>query len=150
MATDPMAGLSIQYAGNGYGATDQSENRLNVQPASPPSESSTSSTSSASSIANFARLSMLVIDAGTEAIARKVIEKLPDSLTLDEALGIKYGQMCSLVNDRVINQAQFEVLYPPSGLPVDENEIDLTLWAVLSRNITAKAKKMKWVEDPQY
>ena len=135
---DAMAGLSIQF--EGYGSTNQ---RLTLVQSTSPAPL----TSSAS--ANYARLGMLVIDAGTEATARKVNENLPDSQTVDDALGMEHGHMQWLVSKRIITQPQFEILYPPSSLPVNEDEIDLTLWVILLRNITSKAKKNKWVVDPQ-
>ena len=80
--------------------------------------------------ANFARITMLVFDVGTDITAQAVLEHLPLTETLDQALEAKRGRIESLFQ-RVINQAQMQVLYPPSGDPVDVRDIDLTLWVVL-------------------
>ena len=131
-------GLSVQI--EGYGAVDESCPL--IQPPSAPVVTS-------SATANYARLSMLLIDAGTEAIANKVKENLPGSQTLEEALKAKKERMRGLSNRGNIKQIQYDVLYPSEDRPFKEEKIDLTLWVVLLHNITADAKKMKWSTNPK-
>ena len=139
MAGEQKPDVTIQCATN-YGYQSDVPSPVQREASQPPRCTTSSSV-------NYARLSMLVIDAGTEATATTVKKLLPDSHNLDTALSLNYGKLDRLLRDKVINQRQMDVLFPPSGLPVDENKLDLTLWVVILRNITKT--KMKWVEDPQ-
>ena len=135
---DQIAGLSIEN--EGYGAMDETSPLIQL-----PSEPVLTSAATA----NYARLSMLVIDAGTEAAARRVKENLPEMQTLKQALKEKKEEMKGFLASGKLKPIQYKLLYPPGNLPVNEEAIDLTLWIFLMYNITANARKMKWSTNPR-
>ena len=85
--------------------------------------------------ANFARLSHLLIDKGGEGLRRVLLAKIWPS-TLVAVLNAKKLVLQNLKKKRVINDQQWDLLYPTSGTPDFEN-FDITLLTVLIRNIVA-------------
>lgn len=104
-----------------------------------------------SASANYARVSMLVIDEGTQVAAQAVLENLPSHQTLEEALKAKSHQIQSLMARNIINMTPGGILYPETGQTINRDGIDLTLWVILLRHVTTNAKSInkKWTEDPQ-
>ncbi|XP_028417480.1 uncharacterized protein LOC114541874 isoform X1 [Dendronephthya gigantea] len=83
--------------------------------------------------ANFTRLSRLLVDKGTEAL-RNTFDSIHPPVNLP---GILAANKISLqrIKPRVINNPQWDLLFPPSGNPPDSKTFDVTLLTVLFRNI---------------
>ena len=81
--------------------------------------------------ANFTRLSRLLVDKGTEAL-RNTFDGIHAPASLPAVLN---AYKTCLIKLKVINNSQWNLLYPPSGNPPDSKTFDLTLLAVLFRNI---------------
>ncbi|CAB4039360.1 Hypothetical predicted protein, partial [Paramuricea clavata] len=89
--------------------------------------------------ANFARLSRLLVDKGTEALRSTLDAKHPPA-NLPAALNANKTSLLTLKvpvkrKPRVINDTQWDLLFPPSGNPPDSKLFDVTLLTVLLRNI---------------
>ena len=98
--------------------------------------------------ANFTRLSRLLVDKGTEAL-RNTFDGIHSPSNLSAVLSA--NKTCLLkVKPRVINNSQWDLLYPPSGNPPDSKTFDVTLLAVLFRNICPplSAPKTGWNAMP--
>ena len=98
--------------------------------------------------ANFTRLSRLLVDKGTEAL-RNTFDGIHSPTNLSAVLSA--NKTCFLkLKPRVINNCQWDLLYPPSGNPPDSKTFDVTLLAVLFRNIcpTLTAPKTGWNAMP--
>ncbi len=82
---------------------------------------------------NFTRLSRLLVDKGTEAL-RVTFDAIHPPANLPAVLN---GNRTSLLRlkPRVINDAQWDLLFPPFGNPPDSKTFDVTLLTVLFRNI---------------
>ena len=83
--------------------------------------------------ANFTRLSRLLIEKGTEALRITVDASLPPP-NLSAVLNANRTSLLKL-KPRVINSSQWDLLFPPSGVPPDSRNFDVTLLTVLLRNI---------------
>ena len=83
--------------------------------------------------ANFTRLSRLLVDKGTEAL-RKTFDGIHRPASLPAVLNANKTSLLRL-KPRVINNSQWNLLYPPSGNPPDVKTFDVTLLTVLFRNI---------------
>ena len=83
--------------------------------------------------ANFTRLSRLLVDKGTEAL-RKTFDGIHRPASLPAVLNANKTSLLRL-KPRVINNSQWNLLYPPSGDPPDVKTFDVTLLTVLFRNI---------------
>ncbi|XP_028417987.1 LOW QUALITY PROTEIN: uncharacterized protein LOC114542711 [Dendronephthya gigantea] len=81
--------------------------------------------------ANFTRLSRLLVDKGTEAL-RSTFDTIHPPVSLP---GVLAANKTSLQKTRVINNSQWDLLFPPSGNPPDSKTFDVTLLTVLFRNI---------------
>ena len=82
---------------------------------------------------NFTRLSRLLVDKGTEAL-RNTFDGIHPPASLPAVLNA--NKTCLLrLKPRVINNSQWNLLYPPSGDPPDSKTFDVTLLALLFRNI---------------
>ena len=89
--------------------------------------------------ANFTRLSRLLVDKGTEAL-RKTFDGIHRPASLPAVLNANKTSLLRL-KPRVINNSQWNLLYPPSGDPPDVKTFDVTLLTVLFRNICRFPKK---------
>ena len=83
--------------------------------------------------ANFTRLSRLLVDKGTEAL-RNTFDGIHRPASLPAVLNANKTSLLRL-KPRVINNSQWNLLYPPSGDPPDVKTFDVTLLTVLFRNI---------------
>ena len=83
--------------------------------------------------ANFTRLSRLLVDKGTEALRTTFdANRTPGNLTA--VLNANKLFLLTL-KPRIINNIQWDLLFPPSGNPPDSKNFDVTLLIVLLRNI---------------
>ena len=82
---------------------------------------------------NFTRLSRLLVDKGTEAL-RNTLESIHPAANLPTVLNA-YKTTLLKLKFRIINDSQWDLLFPPSGNPPDSKTFDVTLLAVLVRNI---------------
>ncbi|XP_028402096.1 uncharacterized protein LOC114525086 [Dendronephthya gigantea] len=83
--------------------------------------------------ANFTRLSRLLVDKGTEAL-RNTFDTIHPPVSLPGVLAANKTSLQKL-KPRVINNSQWDLLFPPSGNPPDSKTFDVTLLTVLLRNI---------------
>ena len=83
--------------------------------------------------ANFTRLSKLLVDKGTEAL-RNTLNAIHPAANLAAALNANKATLLRL-KPRVINDLQWDLLFPPSGNPPDSKAFDVSLLTVLLRNI---------------
>ncbi len=88
--------------------------------------------------ANFTRLSRLLVDKGTEAL-RNTFDGIHPPSNLPAVLTANRISLLKL-KPRVINDSQWDLLYPPSGNPPDSKTFDVTLLTVLFRNICGLPK----------
>jgi hypothetical protein len=88
--------------------------------------------------ANFTRLSRLLIDKGTEAL-RNTFDAIHASVNLPAVLNANRKSLLRL-KFRVINNSQWDLLFPPSGNPPDSKTFDVTLLTILFRNICGLPK----------
>ena len=89
--------------------------------------------------ANFTRLSRLLVDKGTEAL-RNTLDAIHPPANLPAALNANKTYLLKLKapvkrKPRVINDTQWDLLFPSSGNPPDSKIFDVTLLTVLLRNI---------------
>ena len=82
---------------------------------------------------NFTRLSRLLVDKGTEAL-RNTFDGVHPPANLQTVLN---GAQKSLLRlkFKVINDSQWNLLFPPPGNPPDSKTFDITLLTILLRNI---------------
>jgi WD40 repeat protein len=83
--------------------------------------------------ANFTRLSKLLVDKGTEAL-RNAFDTVHPPANLQAVLAANKTSLLKL-KPRVINNPQWDLLFPPFGNPPDSKTFDVTLLTVLFRNI---------------
>ena len=88
--------------------------------------------------ANFTRLSRLLVDKGTEAL-RNTLDGIHSPANLSAVLSANKTSLLKL-KPRVINDSQWDLLYPPSGDPPDSKTFDVTLLTILFRNICGLPK----------
>ena len=82
--------------------------------------------------ANFTRISRLLIDKGTEALRNTLDAVHPANLPA--VLNANRTTLLKL-KPQVINDNQWDLLFPPSGNPPDSKTFDVTLLTVLLRNL---------------
>ncbi|XP_068681586.1 uncharacterized protein [Montipora foliosa] len=83
---------------------------------------------------NGAKLSRLLIDGGT-TVLRNTFDKYHPPASLAADLNANYLTLDNLLRKRVICQAQWEQLFPPSGAKPDSNFFDITLLFLLLTTI---------------
>jgi hypothetical protein len=88
--------------------------------------------------ANFTRLSRLLVDKGTEAL-RNTFDTIHSPANLPAVLNANRKSLLRL-KIRVINNSQWDLLFPPSGNPAVSKTFDVTLLTVLFRNICGLPK----------
>ena len=84
---------------------------------------------------NGAKLSRLLIDGGT-TVLRNTFDKYHPPASLAAHLNANYLTLDNLLRKRVICQAQWEQLFPPSGAKPDSNSFDITLLFLLLTTIS--------------
>ncbi len=85
--------------------------------------------------ANFTRLSRLLVDKGTEAL-RNTLDAIHAPPNLPAVLNANSTKLLRLKRRRVINDTQWDLLFPPSGNPPDSKTFDVTLLTVLLRELS--------------
>ena len=88
--------------------------------------------------ANFTRLSRLLVDKGTEAL-KNTFDAIHLPANLKTVLAANKTSLLKL-KPRVINNPQWDLLFPPFGNPPDSKTFDVTLLTVLFRNICGLPK----------
>ena len=83
---------------------------------------------------NGTKLSRLLIDGGT-TVLRNAFDKYHPPASLATDLSANYVALDNLLRKRVIRQAQWHQLFPPSGAKPDSNSFDITLLFLLLTNI---------------
>ena len=83
---------------------------------------------------NGAKLSRLLIDGGT-TVLRNVFDRYHPPASLMVGLNANYSILNNLLRKRVIRQAQWVQLFPPSGAKPDSNAFDITLLFLLLTSI---------------
>ena len=94
------------------------------------------------------RLSKLLLDKGTKAL-RVTLDDIHNPAKLPGILNAKKMELLKL-KPLVINDTQWDLLFPPSGNPPDSKTFDVTLLSVLLRNICGLAppKASIWKNMP--
>ena len=82
---------------------------------------------------NFTRLSRLLVDKGTEAL-RNIFDVIHPPANLQAVLNGARKSLLKL-KFKVINDSQWNLLFPPSGNPPDSKTFDVTLLTILLWNI---------------
>ena len=83
---------------------------------------------------SFTRLSRLLADNGTEAL-RITLDAIHAPANLPAVLNANKATLLRL-KPRVINDIQWDLLFPPSGNPPESKTFDVTLLTILLRNIS--------------
>ena len=84
---------------------------------------------------NGAKLSRLIVDGGRSAV-QNVFEAIHPPNTLQVIFNTHYTTLQRLLKKRkVLNDKQWDLLFPPGGELPDPNSFDITLLFVLLRNI---------------
>ena len=83
--------------------------------------------------ANFTRLSRLLVDKGCEAL-RMTFDAIHPPANLATDLHANKSVLLKL-KPRIVNFAQWDLLFPPSANPPDSKTFDISLLTVLLRNI---------------
>nr|XP_002740032.1 PREDICTED: uncharacterized protein LOC100373140 [Saccoglossus kowalevskii] len=101
---------------------------------------------------NGARLSALLINEGTLCMRRVFDNNCPPG-TLQQVLNTTRNSKMfnELLRKKILNQRQYDLLYPPAGQNPSLEKIDITLLVVLIRNL-CKLKPPNWSgwnKDPQ-
>ena len=86
--------------------------------------------------ANFSRVCQLLVDKGGEAL-RFTFDAIHPPPTLVTALNAEKSVLQGI---KVINSSQLDLLFPTSGAAPDSNDFDITLLAILLRNICGLPK----------
>lgn len=97
---------------------------------------------------NWCKLVRLLIDGGTEAM-RIVFQQCHTGRTIQTVLAANKSTLVHLKGKKIINQTQWDKLYPtPPNIP-DINNFDITLLSVLLRNICGlTAPSTGWDKEP--
>ena len=82
---------------------------------------------------NGFKLMRLIVDGGTEALRQTLTKYCPGNLQV--VLSNHYHILLNLKNNRIINQNQWDKLYPAASVPPNINDFDITLLCVLLKNI---------------
>ena len=84
---------------------------------------------------NGTRLARLLVDGGTHVLRKFLDSVYPEPKLLANGLNKNSVKFQNLKSKRVISDHQWEKLFPPSGLPPDSKEFDITLLHLLIREI---------------
>ena len=82
---------------------------------------------------NGTRLARLLVDGGTHVLRKFLDSVYPEPKLLAKGLNKNSVKFQHLKSKRVISDHQWEKLFPPSGLPPDSKEFDITLLHLLIR-----------------
>lgn len=93
-----------------------------------------SSLASSTEKTNGAKLSRLIVDGGT-LVLRKAFDGYHPPANLAADLKSWYSTLNNLLRRRVLNQSQWEKLFPPGGATPESSTFDITLLFLLLTNI---------------
>ncbi|XP_015750690.1 PREDICTED: uncharacterized protein LOC107330630 [Acropora digitifera] len=97
---------------------------------------------------NGAKLSRLLIDGGT-TVLRNEFDKHHPPATLAADLNASYSILNDLLRRRVLNNHQWNKLFPPGGTPPDSSTFDITLLFLLLINICGLSPPSTgWHKEP--
>ena len=82
---------------------------------------------------NGFKLMRLIVDGGTEALRQTLTKYCPGNLQV--VLSTHHHTLLKLKHKKIINQNQWDKLYPASSVPPNINDFDITLLCVLLKNI---------------
>ena len=82
---------------------------------------------------NGFKLMRLIVDGGTEALRQTLTKYCPGNLQV--VLSTHHRTLLNLKINKIINQNQWDKLYPAASVPPNINEFDITLLCVLLKNI---------------
>ena len=82
---------------------------------------------------NGFKLMRLIVDGGTEALRQTLTKYCPGNLQV--VLSTHHHTLLNLKINKIINQNQWDKLYPAASVPPNINEFDITLLCVLLKNI---------------
>lgn len=99
---------------------------------------------------NHARMSVLILEVGTERMQNYVMEHLPSGCrSLERGLEKREQHFKYLRKTKKINQNTYEKLFPTAGLPVIKKTIDMSLWYCLVRNLAVNKANGKGIDFPK-
>ncbi|CAC5403937.1 unnamed protein product [Mytilus coruscus] len=87
---------------------------------------------------NYVRLALLLKGVSPRAVRTYFDREFPPT-NLPSTLNTNYNTICALKSDRVLNRAQWNLLFPANGVP-DSTTFDVTLMICLIRNLTSVAQ----------
>ena len=82
---------------------------------------------------NGFKLMRLIVDGGTEALRQTLTKYCAGNLQF--VLSSHHHTLLKLKINRIINQNQWDKLYPPASVPPNINDFDITLLCVLLKNV---------------
>ena len=82
---------------------------------------------------NGFKLMRLIVDGGTEALRQTLTKYCPGNLQV--LLSTHHHPLLKLKINKIINQSQWDKLYPAASVPPNINDFDITLLCVLLKNI---------------
>ena len=82
---------------------------------------------------NGFKLMRLIVDGGTEALRQTLTKYCPGNL--QAVLSTHHHPLLKLKINKIINQSQWDKLYPAASVPPNINDFDITLLCVLLKNI---------------
>ena len=82
---------------------------------------------------NGFKLMRLIVDGGTEALRQTLTKYCPGNLQV--VLSTHHHTLLKLKIHKIINQNQWDKLYPAASVPPNINDFDITLLCVLLKNI---------------
>ena len=82
---------------------------------------------------NGFKLMRLIVDGGTEALRQTLTKHCPGNLQV--VLSTHHHTLLKLKHKKIINQNQWDKLYPAVSVPPNINDFDITLLCVLLKNI---------------
>ena len=97
---------------------------------------------------NGFKLMRLIVDGGTEALRQTLTKYCPGNLQV--VLSTHHHTFLKLKHKKIINQNQWDKLYPAASVPPKINDFDITLLCVLLKNICGLKSHRDpiWHKDP--
>ena len=92
---------------------------------------------------NYNRIVCLLIEIGTKVLRETVTSHIRHDMTLEQALNQKKSRFESLKRRKIISAANFDILYPPNQGPLNERDVDISLWLILARNL-CPSRNINW------
>jgi hypothetical protein len=99
---------------------------------------------------NYGRMCTLIIREGTKQLRTYVKANLCRPVELEDLLNASKikKEFRGLLKCRVLNLQQYEILYPKDGERLNENDVDISLWVILARNLLQDRHLINWGKTP--